>query len=129
MAGIDSSSELKPSLDLISHLVEVFNTYVHNQQTWFIQPTKLLDRLTQQKCTQAFLYGVCAVSVKFSRHPSLMSPSGQASRMRFATQARLQMTTPPRAELFLDRIQSLCLLASYEFGEGNGIQAWCDIGT
>lgn len=86
-----------------------------------------LCRLVEGRVSSALIYAVCAVSVNFSRHPSVMSISTRTYGQRFARLSRRRMIVAPERTACLDRIQTLCFLALYEVGEANGKQAWCDI--
>jgi Fungal specific transcription factor domain len=120
--------EFNPPVDLVFHLIEVFDTFVHSQQFWLFQHETFLECLTEASCTKGFVLAACAIGARFSRHRSVMSPSGRLMRKHFAANARLHLASPTERAHILDRLRCLCLLVVYEMAEGNGTQAWCDIG-
>ncbi|KAF1843688.1 uncharacterized protein K460DRAFT_368549 [Cucurbitaria berberidis CBS 394.84] len=121
----------RPPVELILHLLAVFETHglKHSCWIWIWGPGSFLQQLAQEGCSRAMLFSICATSFKFSRHRSILFKTRAASHQQFAATARRCLIAAPDRNGVLDRVQCLCVLARYEMGESNGLQAWCDIST
>lgn len=120
--------DLESSLRLRCHLVEIFFAHVNHQQTSILDPDYFFRSLINNKCSPSLINAVCGISVPFSRHRALRSPSGTKLRQRFVSAARSQMAHSISQNQYLDRLQTLCVLVACEFAMASGGQAWCDIG-
>jgi hypothetical protein len=112
------------SLSLWSHLIDIFFVYVNNQQAWILDPQMFSQQLFELKCSSTLINAICAVSVKYSRNRLLQGQNGKKLRENFYRRAHSQSMQIPNSRLYLDRVNTLCLLLLHSFSTGNGRQAW-----
>ncbi|KAH7140882.1 hypothetical protein EDB81DRAFT_799062 [Dactylonectria macrodidyma] len=113
---------------VVSHLLEIFFTVVNHQQLPLLPPEQGLDWILESSRPPILLASLCLVSARYSSHEYISRERSSLSGNQIASKCRLMLSEPGTAKHHLDSMLSLCALALHEASNGNGAQAWCDIG-
>ncbi|GAO48951.1 hypothetical protein SAICODRAFT_18902 [Saitoella complicata NRRL Y-17804] len=116
----------------VLHLIGLFFTHVNNHQYELLHKEWFLEELRKERVSAGLLYAMCAVAAKYSRHPSLKADPLYIAGERFATLARTflrQHVDGGAMQPRLSTVQTLTILAVYEYDNARGAKAWMDIGN
>lgn len=111
-------------IDLLGHLIELYWTHVHVQQTPPMTAESFFADLKTQKCPSALCYAMCAAAIAYSLNSAVrLVHQGYG----LAKKARKCLEGFPPHE-YLRRAQTYCVLTLYEISYGSAVNAWSDLG-
>ena len=114
------------NLDLTAHLVLTFFSHVHNQFIRFLRKSAVLDSIYTESISTTLVHAMCAASVRYSTAQAVREAGAKRMADDFAVKAREGIYRTDGKTM--QGLLTLCVLITYELGEGDGRQGWCDIG-
>lgn len=112
-----------PSKEIQEHLAEVFFDYVYGQSYHLLHKPSFMRRLAQGTVPPVLMLSVCAISARFSSHPSVRTEPAFLRGESWATAAReiaLRRFDTPNITILIVYL----ILGLHEFGTCQGGRSW-----
>lgn len=116
-------SEFLPSQEIQEHLAEVYFDFVYGQSYPLLHKPSFMARLAAGNVAPVLVLAVCAISARFSNHPSLRSEPAFLRGEEWAKAAReiaLRRWDTPNLTVLIVYL----LLGLHEFGTCHGGRSW-----
>ncbi|KAK9453686.1 fungal-specific transcription factor domain-containing protein [Dipodascopsis uninucleata] len=111
-----------PDFTIIEHLTELYFRYLNNQSYAFLHKPSFIPRLKAGQVNPLLVLAVCAVSARFSRHPSIMTQPRYAAGEPFLIEAR-KLLSQEFDEPTVETTQALQIMGFNDFCGLNGGRA------
>ncbi|KAI5370695.1 hypothetical protein Slin14017_G015740 [Septoria linicola] len=112
-----------PSKELQQHLAEVFFDYVYGQSYHLLHKPSFMRKLAQDQVPPVLMLAVCAISARFSNHPSVRTEPAFLRGDNWATASReiaLRRFDTPNITILIVYL----ILGLHEFGTCQGGRSW-----
>lgn len=112
-----------PSKELQQHLAEVFFDYVYGQSYHLLHKPSFMRKLAQDQVPPVLMLAVCAMSARFSNHPSVRTEPAFLRGDNWATASReiaLRRFDTPNITILIVYL----ILGLHEFGTCQGGRSW-----
>lgn len=112
-----------PPKDLQQHLSEVFFDYVYGQSYHLLHKPSFMRKLAQEQVPPVLMLAVCAMSARFSNHPTVRTEPAFLRGEKWAKPAReisLRRYDQPNITILIVYL----ILGLHEFGTCQGGRSW-----
>ncbi|KAF2161759.1 hypothetical protein M409DRAFT_27815 [Zasmidium cellare ATCC 36951] len=119
---LEGADKLPPK-DLQEHLAEVFFDYVYGQSYHLLHKPSFMRKLSQGTVPPVLMLAVCAISARFSNHPSVRTDPAFLRGESWASAARdiaLRRYDTPNITILIVYL----ILGLHEFGTCQGGRSW-----
>lgn len=119
---LEGADKLPPK-DLQEHLAEVFFDYVYGQSYHLLHKPSFMRKLSQGTVPPVLMLAVCAISARFSNHPSVRTDPAFLRGESWAVPAReiaLRRYDTPNITILIVYL----ILGLHEFGTCQGGRSW-----
>ncbi|KAF2757967.1 hypothetical protein EJ05DRAFT_492987 [Pseudovirgaria hyperparasitica] len=120
---LTDGAESLPSKELQEHLAEVYFDHVYGQSYPLLHKPSFMCRLSTGQVPPVLMLAVCAISARFSTHPSLRTEPAFLRGETYASKAReiaLKRYDTPNITILIVYL----LLGLHEFGTCQGGRSW-----
>ncbi|GES79092.1 fungal-specific transcription factor domain-domain-containing protein [Rhizophagus clarus] len=112
-----------PPEDIVEHLIACYFRHMDIQTSMFHEAT-FKKQLRQNKISPFLIYAMCAVSARYSKHPSIVQKLPYMSGEPFAAIAISKYLFGTFDCPSVEHVQGLILITIHMYGIGKGPRAW-----
>ncbi|RIA85029.1 fungal-specific transcription factor domain-containing protein [Glomus cerebriforme] len=120
---ISPITDIVSQSDIILDLVSCYFRYLDIQITMFHEAT-FMKQLRQEKVSKFLIYAMCAVSARYSEHPSIIQKIPYMAGQHFAAIALNNYLFDTFDSPTIEHVQGLILITIHMYGIGKGPRAW-----